>query len=299
MNETDFLSALRGLPLHPGAMSLSDDAARLSEFVLTKDLLVEGVHYLATDAPGDVAWKLMAVNLSDLAGKGAEPVGVLLGYPLGEDAWDRAFIDGLRAACEAFDCPLLGGDTVRGAGPRTLSLTAIGRAGGKVPLRSGAQAGHTLWVAGMIGDAGLGLGLAMSGMGPSVLLDAYRRPMPLIEAGRALGQVVTAMCDVSDGLLIDTARMAAASQCGAVIDLSCIPRSSAARELVGSSRDVRLEAATAGDDYALLFAIPHGTTPPVEARRVGWFEAGLGLRLIDGGEPVPLPAALGWEHARA
>lgn len=298
MNEADFLSALRGLPLHPGAMNLSDDAARLSEFVLTKDLLVEGIHYLPGDAPADVAWKLMAVNLSDLAAKGAEPVGVLLGYPLGEDGWDRAFLDGLRAACTAFACPLLGGDTVRGAGPRTLSLTAIGRAGVKVPLRSGAQPGQTLWVAGMIGDAGLGLGLAMSGMGPSALLDAYRRPMPLIEAGRALGPVVTAMCDVSDGLLIDTARMAAASQCGAVIDLSCIPRSAAARELVGTSRDVRLEAATAGDDYALLFALPHGTSPPVAARRVGWFEVGLGLRLIDGAEPVPLPAALGWEHGR-
>lgn len=298
VNEADFLSALRGLPLHPGAMNLSDDAARLSEFVLTKDLLVEGVHYLPGDSAGDVAWKLMAVNLSDLAAKGAAPVGVLLGYPLGEDAWDRAFLKGLRAACEAFACPLLGGDTVRGVGLRTLSLTAIGRAGPKVPLRSGAQAGHTLWVAGTIGDAGLGLALAMSGMGPSVLLDAYRRPMPLIEAGCALGPVVTAMCDVSDGLLIDTARMAAASQCGAVIDLSCIPRSPAARELAGSSREARLEAATAGDDYALLFALPHGTSPPVEARRVGWFEAGFGLRLIDGGESVPLPASLGWEHGR-
>ncbi|PCD04445.1 thiamine-phosphate kinase [Sphingomonas spermidinifaciens] len=279
-------------------MNLTDDTARLSEFVLTKDLLVEGVHYLSDDPPEDVAWKLMAVNLSDLAAKGAEPVGVLLGYPLGDDAWDRAFLKGLGAACAEFACPLLGGDTVRGQGARTLSLTAIGRAGGKVPLRSGALPGQALWVAGTIGDARLGLEVARSGEGPEALLRAYRRPVPLIEAGMALGQIVSAMTDVSDGLLIDAARMAAASELGAVIDLSCIPRSDAARERTGSSRAARLEAATAGDDYALLFSLPRSVTPPVEAKRVGWTETGFGLRLIDAGESVPLPASLGWEHGR-
>src|SRR3546814_19726164 len=105
-------------------------------------MIVEGVHFLADDPPGDVAWKLVAVNLSDLAAKGARPLGVLLGFSLaGEDEWDRAFVDGLRLALAAFDLALLGGDTVsvpKGA-PRMLGLTAIGTAE-RAPCRAGRSA---------------------------------------------------------------------------------------------------------------------------------------------------------------
>src|SRR4051812_33985579 len=125
---------------HPGARGLLDDAAVLEageiRLVLTHDVLVEGVHFLPTDPPQDVAWKLVAVNLSDLAAKGARPVGVLLGFPLGDAAWDRAFVDGFGAALSAFGVALLGGDTV--TGPRVLGLTAVGEARGPVPSRSGA-----------------------------------------------------------------------------------------------------------------------------------------------------------------
>lgn len=114
--ESDFIAALRSLATHPAARGLVDDAAVLpvaGAIVLTHDMLVEGVHFLAGDPPGDVAWKLVAVNLSDLAAKGAAPLGVLIGYGFGGGTdWDARFVAGLAEALAAFDVPLLGGDTV-------------------------------------------------------------------------------------------------------------------------------------------------------------------------------------------
>ncbi|WP_230768845.1 thiamine-phosphate kinase [Sphingomonas sp. Leaf4] len=293
MTEVDFLGLLRTLPLHPGAIGLTDDAAHLGSLVLTKDLIVAGVHFLDSDPPGDVAWKLVATNLSDLAAKGAEPVGAMLGYPIGDDGWDRAFLAGLDRVLRAFDCPLLGGDTVRlpAGAPRFLSLTAIGRSA-SAPLRGGARAGDILWVTGTIGDAGAGLAIAQGADGPPTLLDRYRRPTPRLAEGQALAPHVTAMMDVSDGLLIDARRMAAASGVAVTIDLARVPLSDA----LLTFGDDALTAATAGDDYELLFALPPGATPPVAATQVGWFEGGSSLRLVDGDQPVPLPARLGYQH---
>lgn len=297
MTEADFLAALRTLPLHPGAKGLADDSARLGDLVLTTDTIVEGVHFLPGDPAGDIAWKLVAVNLSDLAAKGAVPEGVLLNYPLSDEAWDRAFLDGLRAAMTAFDVPLLGGDTVSlptGA-PRVLGLTAIGR-GATDPARTGARDGDVLWVTGTIGDAGAGLRIAGGEDGPAELLAAYRRPVPRLEDGRALAAAVDAMMDVSDGLLIDARRMADASGLAVTIDLAAIPLSAAYRGFAGDDRAARIAAACAGDDYQLLFALPDGETPAVPAGAVGRFVAGDGLSLTDSGTPVPLPARLGFEH---
>ena len=142
IDEPAFIQSLRALATHPAARRLADDAAVIEvggeALVLTKDMMVEGVHWPPQQSLADVAWKLVAVNLSDLAAKGAKPVGVLLGYSLGSD--DAAFLDGLKAALDAFDVPLLGGDTVSATGPRTFSLTAIGRAAHTpVPSRSGAR----------------------------------------------------------------------------------------------------------------------------------------------------------------
>ena len=276
--------------------------------VLTHDMIVEGVHYLADDPPGDVAWKLVAVNLSDLAAKGARPIGALLGYALGEEEWDGAFAVGLGAALEAFGIDLLGGDTVRmppGA-PRALGLTAIGRADGPVPSRSGARAGDLLFVSGTIGDAGAGLAiLREGGSEPASLVERYRAPRPRIEAGEKLAPMVTAMMDVSDGLLLDTGRMAAASGCAAAIELETLPLSEALIALNGDSRETRLAAAGAGDDYELLFAAAPDRAAAILAigeaiglpfSRIGRFEPGRGLRLLDRGETVPPPARLGFEH---
>ena len=153
MNEPEFFAMLRPLAAHPAARGLVDDAAVLGDLVFTHDMLVEGVHFLPDDPPQDVAWKLLAVNLSDLAAKGAVPVGVLLGYPLSDDEWDTAFVRGLGEGLAAFDVALFGGDTVRG--PRMLSMTAIGRSA-CAPSRSGAKAGDALYVTGTIGRAEIG-----------------------------------------------------------------------------------------------------------------------------------------------
>lgn len=297
MNESDFLAALRGLPLHVGARGLLDDTAVLGDLVLTKDMIVEGVHFLAEDPPGDIAWKLVAVNLSDLAAKGAKPEGVLIGYPLGADSWDRAFLTGLDEALQAFACPLLGGDTVAqppGA-PRTLSLTAVGRSD-RTPERAGAKPGDWLWVTGTIGDAGAGLSIARGTPGPDELLARYRRPTPRLAEGAALAPVVHAMMDVSDGLLIDATRMAAASGLAVAIDLALVPRSPALVAFTGNDYAARLAAATAGDDYELLFALPPGVAPPITATWIGTFQPGAGIELSFRGEAMPLPARLGFEH---
>jgi thiamine-monophosphate kinase len=287
--EADFIERLRVHATHPAARGLMDDAAVLGDLVLTHDMIVEGVHYLPTDPPADVAWKLLAVNLSDLAAKGAVPEGVLLGYPLGEADWDAAFADGLGEALRHFGVPLLGGDTVsapKGA-PRMIGLTALGRSA-HAPDRRGARAGDDLWLLGAIGEAGAGLAIARGAEGPPELLSAYRRP-PLVHA----------MADVSDGLLIDASRIAAASGLAVSIDLDAVPRSALLTAFAGDDRAARLAAVTAGDDYALICAAPSevaGEISRIGAIRIGRFEAGAGLSLHDRDGFVPLPARLGFEH---
>lgn len=297
MTESDLLALLRTFPLHPGARDLRDDAALVGPHVLTTDTLVEGVHFLPTDPPQDVAWKLLAVNLSDLAAKGAEPEGVLLNFPLTDPEWDRAFIEGLRHALATFDTPLIGGDTVSlpAGAPRVLTLTALGR-NAPAPSRTGANAGNLLWTTGPIGDAGAGLAIARGEPGPPELLLAYRRPTPRLAEGRALAPHVHAMSDVSDGLLLDALRMADASGLAVSVDLAAVPLSPAYAAHRGDTRDSRLAAATAGDDYQLLFAAPPGFEPPVPAHRIGAFAPGTGLTLTNSGEPVPLPPGLGYQH---
>ena len=310
--ESDFIASLRELATSPAARSLLDDAAVLElageTLVITHDMLAEGVHYRSADPPGDVAWKLVAVNLSDLAAKGARPLGALLGYALGDASWDRAFVAGLRTALRAFGLPLLGGDTIAlpAGAPRVLGLTAIGTARAPVPGRDGARPGDVLWVSGTIGDAGAGLELLITGRSdPAGLVERYRNPRPRLEAGQRLAPLVSAMMDVSDGLLIDSSRLAAASGTAIEIDLALVPLSEALLAAVGEGREARLEAATAGDDYELLFAASPDRAAEILAlqdelglplSRIGALAEGSGLCLADAGEPVPLPPRLGWVH---
>jgi thiamine-monophosphate kinase len=301
--ELDFIAALRELAVNPAARELLDDAAVLDfgtkRLVLTHDILVEGVHFLPSDPPATVAWKLLAVNLSDLAAKGARPIGVLMGYSLtGQESWDAAFVTELGAALKHFNVPLLGGDTVS-AKERMLSLTAIGEAIGSVPSRSGAREGDALFVTGVIGDAGQGLKLLKEcRLESHELINAYRQPEPQIAAGAVLAPQVTAMMDVSDGLLLDASRLAGASDCAALIDLDAIPLSDAFRRVAGDDLQARLAAATAGDDYQLLFTsslpLPSLACP---VTRIGKMVRGSGVQLMSENRPVPLPETLGWLHA--
>lgn len=299
--EDNFISQLRAFATAPEARGLADDAALVGDLVLTHDMIVEGVHFLPGDPPEDVAWKLLAVNLSDLAAKGAVPLGILIGAGLpGDRDWQTAFANGLGKAAETLGVAILGGDTVAmpaGSGA-ALGLTAIGRATGVVPARDGAGPGDGLYVAGIIGDAALGLAIARGeATGPDSLLIAYRRPLPLLETGRMLAPSVTAMLDVSDGLLIDALRLAQASGVGITIDLDAVPLSSAAIEMAGGDRAARVKAATAGDDYALLFTSAMPLPPsPGKVTRIGQVVRGEGLHLFDHDGEIALPERLGWTH---
>jgi len=290
-DEFTFLTALRAIATHPAAAGLADDTAQLDvaagQLILTSDTMVESVHYRPHDPPQSVGWRLAAVNLSDLAAKGATPLACLLGYSLSGDAeWDRAFLGGLNQALTTYAMPLIGGDTVAmpAGAPRSLTLTAIGTAPPKVPLRTGAQPGDTLWVTGTIGGAAFGAD------GQPRDLARYLHPVPRIAEGQALAPLATAMMDISDGLLIDAQRLAAASGIAIHIDLDAIPLA-----LPGPV----LDAACAGDDYELLFTLPDGVEPPVPATRIGKASTGSDLTLTANGAPIPLPNRLGYRHETA
>lgn len=284
--EPAFIKALRVLATHPAARGLDDDCAVLEigaeVLILTHDALAEGVHFLPGQDPADVAWKLVATNLSDLASKGAEPIGVLLGYQLGQD--DARFVEGLREVLDHYQVPLLGGDTISAAGPQVLGLTALGRATHRpIPSRSGAQPGETVWVTGPLGAAMLGFEALQSGQGDSL---AYRRPRALLFEGRMLAPAVSAMMDISDGLLLDCCRMAKASGVTIALDRSAIP--------IATDEERRDEALRWGDDYQLLFTLAANMSPPCPAHPIGSVEkAGKASLLLDGVPPV---GQLGYQH---
>lgn len=308
MREADVIGRLRRIATDPAARGLLDDVAVLDDLVITHDSIAEGVHFLPFDPPSSVGWKLVAANLSDLAGKGATPAGALLSLTIsGDGSWEDEFLTGVEHACESYALPLIGGDTIAlpSGAPRTLGLTAIGRAGTNVPGRAEARAGDRLWLVGPVGDAAAGLEQLLAdrqATGP--LVDIYRRPVPQLGAGRVLAPYANAMMDVSDGLLLDVRRIAEASGCAAIIELDALPLSDAFKSTRGDSLDARLFAATGGDDYALVASLPSDLDPSTLSlpsgttiQCIGSLEAGEpGIRLTSSGRPVELPERLGYEH---
>lgn len=305
--ELAFIEQLRRLATDPAARGLDDDVAIIGDLVLTHDMIAEGVHFLSSDPPASVGWKLVAVNLSDLAAKGAEPIAALMGVTLSRDVeWEEKFLEGIAAACEAYGLALVGGDTIalpKGS-PRVFGLTAIGKGGEASPSRAGGKAGDQLWLVGAIGDASAGLELlGENDEAEGPLVEAYRRPIPQLAVGRLLAPYAAAMMDVSDGLLLDATRLCAASRCGARIDLDALPLSRAYIAERGAKRHARLAAATGGDDYALLAALPPNFDPlglslpnGTILARIGTLTEGEGISLFDASGEVPLPELLGYEH---
>lgn len=289
--EDALIAALRALATHPAARGLADDTAALEvgaeTLILTQDAVVEGIHYLPAQDMADVAWKLAATNLSDLAAKGAEPLGVLYTHMLGAD--DARFISGLAEVLAEYGVPLLGGDTVSANGPRCFSLTAIGRASHTpVPSRSGAKPGDAVYLTGPVGAAMMGFECLRGG--PDHDTAAYRRPKPLLAQGRAVAPLVSAIMDVSDGLLLDASRMADASKVTIAIDSLCVP--------IATPESRRDDALRWGDDYQLLFTGPADTPWPIPVHKIGEVRARMsGALLVDGIAPDP-EDTLGYRHGR-
>jgi len=298
----------------PGALGLTDDAAVLAPapgmaFVLTKDLMAAGVHFLADDPPDLVARKLLRVNLSDLAAMGARPRAYLVGLTLprpADEAWIAAFARGLAQDQAAFGVALAGGDTTAHDGPLVVSLTAVGEArpGGAL-RRSGARPGDLVCVSGTLGDAALGLRClrgALGGLPPAsraALVERYRLPQPRVALGLALVGLASACIDVSDGLLADLGHVAETSGCRIVVRQDRVPLSPAAAQAVAGDPALMGDALAGGDDYELAFTVPPAAASrlPGEATVIGVVEAGAGVRLVDaGGNALPVPGRGGWTH---
>lgn len=256
----------------PGADGLRDDAASLTptpghDLVLTVDAVVAGVHYFPEDAPASVAAKALGVNLSDLAAKGAAPRGFLLTLALAPDwteDWLTAFAEGLGAAAALHGCPLLGGDTVRAAGPTLISVTAFGEVPtGGIVRRHTARPGDVICVSGTIGDAALGLRLrrepeaawarALRAEARAHLADRYLHPRPRLALAAAVRRFATAAMDVSDGLAGDLAKMLPGLT--ATVESAAVPLSEAAAAAIGREPDLIRAALTGGDDYEILCTV--------------------------------------------
>lgn len=272
LSEDDIIARYFAPLAGPGGLGLRDDAALLAppagrDLVLTKDAIVAGVHFFAGDPAAAIAQKALRVNLSDLAAKGAEPLGFLMALALPgatPEAWLADFARGLGEDARAFGIELLGGDTVSTPGPLVVSITAVGSVpNGRMVKRGGVRAGDFLYVSGSIGDAALGLKLRR-GEGPPALspdarahlLERYLLPKPRLALVHAMRDFAHAGMDVSDGLVGDLTKMLSVSGVSARARLADVPLSDAARGAVRLDNALFETAMTGGDDYELLAGVP-------------------------------------------
>ena len=304
----------------PGAFALGNDGALLTppagaSLVVTKDLMVAGVHYPEGEEPATVARRLLRVNLSDLAAMGAAATAYALGLALPEDiadVWVEAFAAGLARDQEAFGVALIGGDTVATKGPAVLSLTAFGTVAGDACLtRAGAGEGDDIYVSGTVGDATLGLRAVHGGLADlttedhAALAARFRLPEPRLALGAALVGIATCAIDVSDGLVADLGHICAESGVAARFAAAAVPLSAAAKRAIDRGEAAIADLVTGGDDYELLFCAPLSKRGAIEAlghrlelavSRIGTIEHGQGVTVVDAdGQPLAL-GRTGYQH---
>lgn len=292
-------------------LGIGDDAAILDvraerKLVLAMDTIVEGVHFLENASGFDVGYRVLAVNLSDLAAMGAEPswMSLSLSLPDANEAWLEDFARGLFDLAARYDVQLIGGDTVRGPLVVTVQL------GGWIEsdrwlTRAGAQPGDDVYVTGTLGDASAGLRALRDGITSAEGIHLQRRflrPEPRVTAGRALRTIANAAMDVSDGLLADAAKLCEASRCGMSIDLDALPLSNELQAAF-NEEDRFAYALSGGDDYELLFTVARanatqvasGNIAGVRVTRIGVVESSPGVRCKRGDQPYS-PRATGYDH---
>jgi thiamine-monophosphate kinase len=262
----------RPIATHPGAFGLADDAAAIApppgcDLVLTTDGVISGVHFFPEDPADTVARKALRINLSDLAAKGAAPLGFLMsiGLPAGlAPDWLERFAQGLREDAEFYRCPLLGGDTDRSPGAITVTIAALGTVPhGTMVRRAGARPGDRVVVTGTIGDAALGLVLRndkaerwkLDAAMREHLIGRYLLPQPRNAIAEALRRYATAAIDVSDGLAGDLAKLARASEVGADIAIEQVPLSAAARRVLAAEPAAIETILTGGDDFEVIATV--------------------------------------------
>jgi thiamine-monophosphate kinase len=304
----------RPLATSPGAFDLGDDAAIVTpppgcDLVVTTDGGIAGVHFFADDPPEKIARKVLRMNLSDLAAKGAKPVGFLLSIALPaavDEAWVAAFAAGLGEDAIRYGCPLFGGDTDHTPGALSVSITAFGAVPiGKMVRRATAQPGHAVVVTGTIGDAALGVLLrrdqgrarrwrlteAMS----AHLNERYLLPEPRNALAEAVLLYASAAMDVSDGLAGDLAKLCRASGVAAEIDVARVPLSDAARAVLAADPALVETALTGGDDYEIVLTVAPdefgalcgaAQTAGVAVTEIGRVAAGQGAHFMRDGKAL-------------
>ena len=296
---------------HDVVLGIGDDCALLQvpageQLVVTTDTLVAGRHFPLQTAPYDIAWKALAVNLSDLAAMAATPrwFTLALTLPSVDADWLAGFASGLKALADAHQVALVGGDTTRG--PLSLTLTAMGSLPpGAASRRDGARVGDVVAVTGTLGDAALALQRLEqdeTDADEAWLRARLNRPTPRLVAARALGEFSTAAVDVSDGLAADLGHILDASGCGARLHAAQLPRSPAFDRLAGAGAlSLQLHG---GDDYELCVCIPPQRFAEAQARceavgtvltAIGSIVEGSGLMLVDGATECELPQR-GYNH---
>ncbi len=285
-------------------LGIGDDCALLSvpdgyELAITVDTMVENVHFFAGTDPRLLGHKLLAVNLSDLAAMGANPLSVTLALtlPTVDEAWLTAFAHGFLALAALYSVDLIGGDTT--SGPLTLTVQAMGLVPkGQALTRATAQPGDLIYVTGNLGDAGLGLKICQGFHcdQPDSALKRFHQPEPRCREGQALRGLATACIDISDGLAGDLGHILDQSGVGATIDWDALPLSAAVQVYLEATGDWQLPL-MAGDDYELCFTISPETASslPFDCHKIGVIETAPGLRLQQSGT-LHLIKAQGYEH---